>query len=98
MNNKQQQTNQSEKTLTEIFKYEVEAGVSEYHVMIHATRPEATYEEQLNAVVDTYCQLRESELQGAVAIFKRYFLSDAAIRQICCWRFRQNIRIVRSPW
>ena len=78
MKNKQQQTNQLENTLTEIFKYEVEAGVSEYHVMIHATRPEATYEEQLNAVVDTYCQLRESELQGAVAIFKRYFLSDAA--------------------
>ena len=78
MKNRQQQTNQLENTLTEIFKYEVEAGVSEYHVMIHATRPEATYEEQLNAVVDTYCQLRESELQGAVAIFKRYFLSDAA--------------------
>ena len=43
MKDKQQQTNQSENTLTEIFKYEVEAGVSEYHVMIHATRPEATY-------------------------------------------------------
>ena len=57
MKNKQQQTNQLENTLTEIFKYEVEAGVSEYHVMIHATRPEATYEEQLNAVVDTYCHL-----------------------------------------
>ena len=98
MKNKQQQTNQLENTLTEIFKYEVEAGVSEYHVMIHATRPEATYEEQLNAVVDTYCQLRESELQGAVAIFKRYFLSDAAIKQICYWRFRQNVRIVHSPW
>ena len=42
MKDKQQQTNQSENTLTEIFKYEVEAGVSEYHVMIHATRPEAT--------------------------------------------------------
>ena len=51
MKDKQQQTNQSENTLTEIFKYEVEAGVSEYHVMIHATRPEATYEEQLKAPV-----------------------------------------------
>lgn len=28
MKDKQQQTNQSENTLTEIFKYEVEAGVS----------------------------------------------------------------------
>ena len=69
MKNKQQQTNQLENTLTEIFKYEVEAVVSEYHVMIHATRPEATYEEQLNAVVDTYCQLRESELQSLNATF-----------------------------
>lgn len=47
MNNKKQQTNQSENTLTEIFKYEVKEGVSEFHVMIHSTRPEDTYEEQL---------------------------------------------------
>ena len=40
MNNKKQQTNQSENTLTEIFKYEVKEGVSEFHVMIHSTRPE----------------------------------------------------------
>ena len=50
MNNKKQPTNQSENTLTEIFKYEVTEGVSEFHVMIHSTRPEDTYEEQLNAV------------------------------------------------
>lgn len=37
MNNKKQQTNQSENTLTEIFKYEVKEGVSEFHVMIHST-------------------------------------------------------------
>lgn len=39
MNNKKQQTNQSENTLTEIFKYEVKEGVSEFHVMIHSIRP-----------------------------------------------------------
>lgn len=77
-NNEQQLTIQSENTTTEIFKYEVSSGVSEYHVMIHSIRPEATYEEQLNAVADAYCRLREEELQGAVAVFKRYFLSDAA--------------------
>ena len=48
MNNKEQQNIQSEKTLTEIFKYNAEAGASEYHVMIHSTKPEDTYEEQLN--------------------------------------------------
>lgn len=76
MNNKQQK--QTEKTLTEIFKYNVENGVSEYHVMIHARCPGDTYEQQLNAVVSAYFALLEGELHDAVAVFKRYFLSDAA--------------------
>ena len=76
MNNKQQK--KTEKTSTEIFKYNVENGVSEYHVMIHARCPEDTYEQQLNAVVNAYFALLEGEIRGAVAVFKRYFLSDAA--------------------
>ena len=43
-----------------------------------ATKPEDTYEEQLNAVLNTYDYLLTQELKGAVAILKRYFLSDAA--------------------
>lgn len=78
MNNKKQQNIQSEKTLTEIFKYKTAERPSEYHIMIHSTRPEDTYEEQLNAVLNTYDDLLEKELKGAVAVFKRYFLSDAA--------------------
>lgn len=76
MNNKQQKP--TEKTSAEIFEYNVENGVSEYHVMIHARCPEDTYEQQLNAVVNAYFTLLEGELYGAVAVFKRYFLSDAA--------------------
>ena len=76
MNNKQQKP--TEKTSAEIFEYNVENGVSEYHVMIHARCPEDTYEQQLNAVVNAYFTLLEGELHGAVAVFKRYFLSDAA--------------------
>ena len=53
MNSKKQQPLKSEKTLAEIFKYEVADGVSEYHLMIHAIQPESTYEEQLNAIIDT---------------------------------------------
>ena len=34
MKDKQQQTNQSENTLTEIFKYEEEEGVSRYHRVV----------------------------------------------------------------
>ena len=79
MNNRnKQQTIQSAKTLTEIFKYDGGDKVSECHVMIHCTWPEGTYEEQLNAVLNAYDALLMNELKGAVAVFKRYFLSDAS--------------------
>ena len=73
MNNKKQQNIQSEKTLTEIFKYNAGGEASEYHIIIHSTKPEDTYEEQLNAVLNTYDYLLTQELKGAVAILKRYF-------------------------
>ena len=76
MNNRQQK--QTENASAEIFKYDADNGVSEYHVMIHARCPEDTYEQQLNAVVNAYFALLEGEIRGAVAVFKRYFLSDAA--------------------
>ena len=76
MNNRQQR--QTENASAEIFKYDADNGVSEYHVMIHARCPEDTYEQQLNAVVNAYFALLEGEIRGAVAVFKRYFLSDAA--------------------
>lgn len=71
MNNKKQQNIQSEKTLTEIFKYNAGGEASEYHIIIHSTKPEDTYEEQLNAVLNTYDYLLTQELKGAVAILKR---------------------------
>lgn len=77
MSNKKQQK-QIDNTLIEISEYKVKGGISEYHIMIHATRPEDTYEQQLNAVINTYFTLLQEELCGAVAVFKRYFLSDAA--------------------
>lgn len=62
----------------EIAAFAVEGGVAEYHLMIHAIDPTQTYQEQMKAVMDTYSILQEKELPGAVAIFKRFFLSDAA--------------------
>ena len=53
-------------------------GVSEYHVMISATDVMAPYQQQLDAVLDTYQHLLETDLKGATAVFKRYFLSDAS--------------------
>ena len=53
-------------------------GVNEYHVMISATDVMASYQQQLDAVLDAYQHLLKNELKGATAVFKRYFLSDAA--------------------
>lgn len=62
----------------EVSAFAVVGGVAEYQVMIHATDPKQTYCEQMNAVLDAYAALLKNELPGAVAVFKRYFLSDAA--------------------
>lgn len=78
MNVNEQYTDRSGKTLTEIFRYEAGQGVSEFHVMIHSTRPEDTYQQQLSAVADAYNEVLTHKLKGAVAVFKRCFLSDAA--------------------
>lgn len=67
-----------EGSLAEISKFEVEGGVTEYHVMVHATRPEQSFQEQLDAVLNAYYNLIDTELKGASSVIKRYFLSDAA--------------------
>ena len=60
----------------EIFEFNNSTDVTEYHIMIHAD--EGTFQQQLDAVLDAYRHVREQELSGATAVFKRYFLSDAA--------------------
>ena len=46
--------------------------------MIHAHAQGRTFQQQLDAVLDCYEQLKALELNGATAIMKRYFLSDVA--------------------
>ena len=65
-------------TSKEIFRYEVAEGVSEYHVMLHVTNPRLTYTEQVDALLEAYHEMLDGELKGAVAVFKRFFISDAA--------------------
>ena len=65
-------------TSTEIFRYEVPGGVSEYHAILRVTNPRLTYAEQVEALLSAYSAMLEGELKGAVAVFKRFFLSDAA--------------------
>ena len=60
----------------EIFEFKNSTDVTEYHIMIHADK--GTFQQQLDAVLDAYRYVREQELSGATAVFKRYFLSDAA--------------------
>ena len=55
--------------------------VKEYHVMIHVRTPNLPFSQQLEAVLSAYDQLLEGPLKGASAVFKRYFLSDAANQQ-----------------
>ena len=52
--------------------------VREYHAMIHADSPRLSYTQQMEAVFGAYHQLLSGPLKGAQAVFKRYFLSDAA--------------------
>lgn len=66
------------RTLTDISKFETERGVSEYHVMIQVSDTHLTYAEQVNEVLAAYSSLVQGELKGATAVFKRFFLSDAA--------------------
>ena len=67
-----------EQTLIQISRYEVPEGVNEYHVMIRVTNARLTYSEQVEAVLSAYTCLVEGELKGSCAVFKRFFLSDAA--------------------
>ena len=67
-----------EHTSIDIFRYEVLEGVSEYHAILRVTNPELTYVEQVDSLLKAYGHLVEDELKGAMAVFKRFFVSDAA--------------------
>ena len=68
----------TDNALAEIFSFTSDGEVTEYHVMIHAKADGLTFQQQLDAVLDSYEQLKATELQGATAVLKRYFLSDVA--------------------
>lgn len=51
--------------------------VKEYHAMIHVCHKRLTYSQQLEAIMNAYNDLL-NQLPNTHAVFKRYFLSDAA--------------------
>ena len=65
-------------TSTQLFRHEVPGGVSEYHAILRITNPRLTYAEQIECLQTAYDELLRDEVPGAVAVLKRYFLSDAA--------------------
>ncbi len=62
----------------EIFCFQNGSDVNEYHVMIHTKGRQHTFQQQLESILEAYRKLLNNELKGCVAVFKRYFLSDAA--------------------
>lgn len=66
-----------EYTKTEIYKFEIKGGVSEYHAIFRVTNPRLTFAEQVESLMLAYDSLLK-DLEGAVAVFKRFFVSDAA--------------------
>ena len=76
--NQRQQTFQFENAYAEAFQFDNSTAVKEYHVMIHVNSSRLPYTTQLEAVMNAYNSLIEGPMKGAQAVFKRYFLSDAA--------------------
>ena len=76
--NQRQQTFQFENAYAEAFQFDNGTAVKEYHVMIHVNSSRLPYTTQLEAVMNAYNSLIDGPMKGAQAVFKRYFLSDAA--------------------
>ena len=66
-----------ENAYTDVFCFDNDTEVKEYQAMIHVSQHKLPYAQQLEAVMNAYTQLLET-LPGTQAVFKRYFLSDAA--------------------
>ena len=66
-----------ENARAEVWSFDSGTEVREYHAMIHVSARQLPYDRQLEAVMNAYDSLLSS-LSDSHAVFKRYFLSDAA--------------------
>ena len=66
-----------ENAYADVFCFDNGTEVKEYQAMIHVSQHKLPYAQQLEAIMNAYTQLLEA-LPGTQAVFKRYFLSDAA--------------------
>lgn len=59
--------------------FEGKGGVTDYHLLLSITNPLLSFKEQLQIIRQSYAAIVEEKLgRKAVAVFRRYFLSDAA--------------------
>ena len=66
-----------ENACADILCFDNGTEVKEYHAIIHVSQKRLTYAQQLEAVMNAYNALLD-RLPDTQAVFKRYFLSDAA--------------------
>lgn len=72
-------TYEEEALFIQISSFTGKGGVTEYHLMISVTDPLLPFGSQLSNLEKGYVQAVQEELGGkAAAVFRRYFLSDAA--------------------
>ena len=69
-----------DKTQVEICQFDNGTEVKEYHAMIHVSDSQLPFANQLEAVLAAYIGLL-NEFPDTQAVFKRYYLSDAANQQ-----------------
>ena len=72
------QTLHFDNAYAELFTFDTGVEVKEYQLMLHVSNPRLTYHQQMEAILNAFATVIEGPLHGAHAIFKRYFLSDAA--------------------
>ncbi|RHR35550.1 hypothetical protein DWX23_22720 [Parabacteroides sp. AF18-52] len=62
----------------QICSFEGKGGVTEYHILFSVTNPSLPFTKQLDKLEKAYETVTKEEAGKAVAVFRRYFLSDAA--------------------
>ena len=66
-------------TVAQISTFAGRGGTTEYHLLLSCTDPALPFTEQLQHIQQTYAAILEEELPDtAIAVFRRYFLSDTA--------------------
>lgn len=80
MDNKQE-TIETELTSAELFTFRSGGEVAECHLAIHVKDQSLPYAKQQEAVLDTYNNITRDKLGSSAAVFKRFYLSDAANQQ-----------------